>query len=88
MHIQALTTNVSSSPLSAAVPHRSVTLSPSPSSPLSSPAAGRQVRKGDEVGAFHLGSTVVLVFEAPRSLQPAVAEGATVRFGQPLATLF
>ena len=42
------------------------------------------VRRGDELGAFNLGSTVVLL-AADASLQPAgVSEGAIVRVGQPL----
>jgi phosphatidylserine decarboxylase len=42
------------------------------------------VRRGDELGAFNLGSTVVLLAADP-SLQPAgVSEGQIVRVGQPL----
>jgi hypothetical protein len=42
------------------------------------------VRRGEELGAFNLGSTVVLL-AADASLQPAgVCEGAIVRVGQPL----
>ena len=42
------------------------------------------VRRGDELGAFNLGSTVVLLAADPR-LEPAgVAEGAIVRVGEPL----
>jgi phosphatidylserine decarboxylase len=42
------------------------------------------VRRGDELGAFNLGSTVVLL-AADSSLQPAgVSEGDIVRVGQPL----
>jgi phosphatidylserine decarboxylase len=44
----------------------------------------RAVRRGDELGAFNLGSTVVLLAAEP-SLQPAaVREGELVRAGQPL----
>jgi phosphatidylserine decarboxylase len=44
----------------------------------------RAVRRGDELGAFNLGSTVVLLAADP-SLQPAaVREGELVRAGQPL----
>jgi phosphatidylserine decarboxylase len=43
-----------------------------------------RVRRGDELGAFNLGSTVVLL-AADGSLQPAGArEGEIVRMGQPL----
>jgi len=42
------------------------------------------VRRGDELGAFNLGSTVVLL-AADASLEPAgVREGDIVRVGQPL----
>lgn len=43
------------------------------------------VRRGDELGVFHLGSTVVLLVEDPR-LVPAVgaASGALVKMGQAL----
>jgi phosphatidylserine decarboxylase len=53
------------------------------------PAGGRfdpplRVRRGDELGAFNLGSTVVLLV-ADGALQPAaVREGDIVRVGQPL----
>jgi phosphatidylserine decarboxylase len=44
----------------------------------------RPVRRGDELGAFNLGSTVVLLAALP-SLEPAgVREGELVRVGQPL----
>lgn len=44
------------------------------------------IRKGEELGVFELGSTVVLVFEPGRvTLEPAAAEGARVRMGQVLA---
>jgi phosphatidylserine decarboxylase len=43
-----------------------------------------KVARGDELGAFRLGSTVVMVFE-PGAVEPgAVGEGAAVRFGQRL----
>ena len=41
------------------------------------------VSRGDEIGAFNLGSTVVLLLE-DRSLTAGVAPGALVRVGQPL----
>ncbi len=56
---------------------------------------GHALRRGEEMGGFQLGSTVVLVFEAPVSKpgpsgEPhkgwswAVEKGQTVRMGQPL----
>jgi phosphatidylserine decarboxylase len=47
------------------------------------PAEPVAVRRGDEVGAFHLGSTVVLLLADP-GLRPAVAAGDLVRVGQAL----
>lgn len=46
------------------------------------PAA--HVRRGDELARFELGSTVVLVFEAPQDFGFAVAVGDKVRQGQSL----
>ena len=47
------------------------------------PAAKIPIRRGDEVGVFNLGSTVVLLVADPR-LAPAVAPGALVRVGEAL----
>jgi phosphatidylserine decarboxylase len=45
-----------------------------------------KVRRGDELMTFHLGSTVVLVFEPGRvELDPSLAAGAAVRLGMPIA---
>ena len=38
--------------------------------------------KGEEVGMFRLGSTVVMIFEAPKGFQWSVKEGDRVRYGQ------
>jgi phosphatidylserine decarboxylase len=45
--------------------------------------SGVTVRRGDELGAFRLGSTVVLAFE-PRTLELAGEVGNAVQFGQQL----
>lgn len=43
------------------------------------------VEQGDEIMAFHLGSTVVLVFEPGRvTLDPTLRPGVPVRLGQPI----
>jgi phosphatidylserine decarboxylase len=47
------------------------------------PAEPVAVKRGDEIGAFHLGSTVVVLLADP-SLSPATGEGALVRVGQAL----
>jgi phosphatidylserine decarboxylase len=45
-----------------------------------------RVRRGEEIMAFHLGSTVVLLFEPEAvELVPAVVPGAEVRVGQEIA---
>jgi phosphatidylserine decarboxylase len=64
------------------------------------PPAGRTVRrwdyaagqhrfkKGDELGRFNMGSTVILLFEAGRvAWDPALAPDAALRVGQRIATL-
>lgn len=50
---------------------------------LEEPAAPLALKRGDELGAFNLGSTVVLLV-ADASLVPAVAPGEFVRMGQAL----
>ncbi|KAI9317363.1 phosphatidylserine decarboxylase-domain-containing protein [Zopfochytrium polystomum] len=47
-------------------------------------AGGVELRRGDEMGGFRLGSTVVLVFEAPAAFGFGVKEGERVRVGQRL----
>ncbi|KAG2218828.1 hypothetical protein INT45_007595 [Circinella minor] len=48
---------------------------------------GKALQGGDEMGGFFLGSTVVLVFEAPASFQFNVSAGQTVKMGQPLGEI-
>ena len=45
---------------------------------------GVQVKKGDHIGEFNLGSTVVLIFEAPEDFTWTLEAGEKVRFGMPL----
>ncbi len=49
------------------------------------------VNKGDELGKFELGSTVVLLFEAPRSFQWSDAvskgDGCPIKLGQSLGSM-
>ncbi|KAH6560194.1 hypothetical protein BASA61_002490 [Batrachochytrium salamandrivorans] len=42
------------------------------------------ISRGEEIGGFRLGSTVVLVFEAPSSFQFSVEAGQLLQVGQPL----
>jgi phosphatidylserine decarboxylase len=41
--------------------------------------------RGDELGCFQLGSTVIVVFEPHTTRLAALTEGVSVRFGQPIA---
>lgn len=43
-----------------------------------------KVKRGDEVARFELGSTVVLVFEAPKDFGFTVFAGDAIRMGEPL----
>lgn len=45
---------------------------------------GYPLLKGQQMGGFNLGSTVVLVFEAPKNFQFHVKKGQTVKVGEPL----
>ena len=45
---------------------------------------GQPLLKAQEMGGFCLGSTVVLVFEAPQDFKFLVKDGQKVRVGQPL----
>ena len=42
------------------------------------------LERGEDLMAFHLGSTVVLLFEEPVTLARSVAPGREVRLGDPL----
>jgi phosphatidylserine decarboxylase len=49
--------------------------------------AGVPFRRGEPFGEFNLGSTIVLVFEAPPQFEFKVTAGQTVKYGQPLGTV-
>ncbi|KAI8364675.1 phosphatidylserine decarboxylase-domain-containing protein, partial [Radiomyces spectabilis] len=45
---------------------------------------GKALMHGDEMGGFFLGSTVVLVFEAPTSFKFALSAGQKIKMGEPM----
>lgn len=48
---------------------------------------GLALRKGDKLGCFGMGSSIVLIFEAPRNFQFVVGIGEKVLCGQPLGVV-
>ncbi|KAJ2377895.1 phosphatidylserine decarboxylase 1 [Coemansia sp. RSA 2607] len=72
---------------------REVSLAPGEFSQLSYKAlsprlAGVPLRKGQEVGGFRLGSTIVLVFSAPNTFKFDIQADQTVRMGEPLGRIY
>ena len=49
---------------------------------------GQPLTRGQEMGGFKLGSTVVMVFEAPRGFQFTVKPGEKVKVGQAFGDVF
>eukprot|EP01135_Chromosphaera_perkinsii_P002343 Nk52_evm129s221 gene=Nk52_evmTU129s221 len=43
--------------------------------------------KGERIGGFQLGSTVVLIFEAPKNFQFTVKPGQKLKYGEPIGSL-
>jgi phosphatidylserine decarboxylase len=48
---------------------------------------GQPLKRGEEMGGFCLGSTIVLVFEAPKRFEFTVRESERVKVGQRLGDL-
>ncbi|XP_026999977.1 phosphatidylserine decarboxylase proenzyme, mitochondrial isoform X2 [Tachysurus fulvidraco] len=48
---------------------------------------GVSLRKGEHLGEFNLGSTIVLLFEAPQDFTFNLTAGQKIRFGEPLGTM-
>ena len=45
---------------------------------------GMKLVKGQKLGNFQMGSSIVLVFEAPQGFEFCVEPGDSVKYGQPL----
>eukprot|EP00112_Aurelia_sp_Birch-Aquarium-sp1_P024560 Seg782.21 transcript_id=Seg782.21/GoldUCD/mRNA.D3Y31 product="Phosphatidylserine decarboxylase proenzyme mitochondrial" protein_id=Seg782.21/GoldUCD/D3Y31 len=50
-------------------------------------AAGFTFKRGEPLGGFDLGSSIVLIFTAPENLKFHVQPGQKINYGQPLASL-
>ena len=48
---------------------------------------GRETEAGEEIGGFRLGSTVVLLFEAPESFEFTLTQNEKVCMGQSIGRL-
>ncbi|XP_019850075.1 PREDICTED: phosphatidylserine decarboxylase proenzyme, mitochondrial-like isoform X2 [Amphimedon queenslandica] len=48
---------------------------------------GDQLVRGDHIGGFNIGSTVVLIFEAPSSFQFNIKPGDSVKYGESIGTI-
>ncbi len=54
---------------------------------LNSVIGGKLLKEGEEIGGFYLGSTIVLIFEAPSNFKFKVTSGQRVQVGQALGDI-
>ena len=66
--------------------HKPVTNAPGAETETHDYDPPKQIKGGDEIMAFHLGSTVVLLFEPRAKLNPSLELGAEIRLGSLIAS--
>ena len=51
---------------------------------FSNKRVAKKLDKGDHMGVFNLGSSVVIIFEAPKEFEFNVKPGDRIKYGEPL----
>lgn len=46
-----------------------------------------QLKKGELLGQFNMGSTVVMIFEAPKNFKFNLKTGQTIKLGEPIGNM-
>ena len=54
---------------------------------MASSEQGLNILKGEELGWFEMGSTIVLIFEGPKDTQLHLKEGQRLHLGEPIVTI-